>query len=50
MASMADRKSEWFCGVCGVKIALFVTPSEPPSHFCKKQKNQPITLTKKEKA
>jgi len=49
MASMADKKSEWFCGVCGVKVALFVTPSEPPWHFCKKQRDKQITLIKKEK-
>lgn len=47
---MADRKSEWVCRVCGVKVTLYITPSEPPTHTCQKQRNQVTNLTKKEKA
>lgn len=50
MASMADRKSEWVCRVCGTGLTLYVKPSENPAHYCKKQKNQLVYLTQKEKA
>lgn len=48
MVSMADRKSEWICRHCEVKVTLFVTPSSPPTHSCKKKANQEIQLVKQE--
>ncbi len=47
MASMANKRSEWECRVCGQQVTLFVRPSTPPSHTCKKQRNQIINLTLK---
>ena len=35
------------CEVCGVGVTLYVTPTEPPSHECKKQRSQPKPLKPK---
>jgi hypothetical protein len=48
MASMANRKSEWICRKCGAGVTLFIKPSEPPTHECKKQRNQITQLVKKD--
>lgn len=49
MASMANRKTEWFCPKCDTKITLYVRPRTDPTHVCKKQLNKTIPLTQKEK-
>lgn len=47
MASMEDRKSQWECRNCGQTVTLWVRPSAPPTHTCKKSRNQTINLTLK---
>jgi len=45
---MANKQSQWFCPYCGVTLTLYIRPSEPPTHNCKKKLHKPIQLTKKE--
>lgn len=47
MVSMANKQSEWECRNCGQRVTLFVRVTTPPSHTCKKQRNQTINLTLK---
>jgi hypothetical protein len=48
MASVANRKTEWFCRKCEVTVTLYVRPRADPTHVCRKQLNKTIPLTKKE--
>jgi hypothetical protein len=40
------EKTIWICERCDIRVTLYVTPSQPPTHVCRKAVNKTKPLKK----